>query len=162
MKRKKLEITLNQALQLHQSGQHDEAERLYAQVRRSAPRLFDGWFLSGALAFQRGGHLEQAVQLLTRALQLQPAASQCRLFLGMALADSGRHAEAVSHLRSALPKHPGYAEAWENLVVCLLALERRAEACECVQRALELHPDHAGLLAQHDALQPTSVGAGAV
>lgn len=162
MNRKNLEATLNRALQLHHSGQHDEAERLYAQVRRSAPRLFDGWFLSGALAFQRGGHLEQSVQLLTKALQLQPSASQCRLFLGMALADSGRHSEAVNYLRSGLAKHPEYPEAWENLAVCLLALDRQSEASDCIRRGLELHPDHAGLLARREAMLPIAIGATAV
>jgi hypothetical protein len=57
MNQKQRNSLLEEALALHKSFQHDEAERLYAKVRRECPRDFDAWFLSGAMAFQRGGHL---------------------------------------------------------------------------------------------------------
>jgi protein O-GlcNAc transferase len=138
---KKLQRSLEEAIVLQNAGQFDEAERHYAQVRRSAPKLFDGWYLSGTLAFQRGGHLEKAVDYLTRALRLSAGSSKCKLFLGMALADLGRYAEAEKPLRSALEKHPDHPEAWENLADTLYALGHPTEAADCLRRVLVAQPD---------------------
>lgn len=130
--------TLEEALALHKSMRHDEAEKLYSRVRLAQPRNFDAWFLSGAMAFQRGGHLEEAVHLLTRARKLNPASLECRLFLGMALADLKRFAEAEPHLSAVLKKIPGQPEAWENLVHCRRANGDAGGAVEAARRLCEL------------------------
>ena len=158
MKFKTLQRTLAAGVALQQSGQFDEAERQYAQVRRSAPNLFDGWYLSGTLAFHRGGHLEAAVEFLQRALRIDPRAGSAKLFLGMALADLGRFAEAEQPLRAALLKLPGYAEAWDNLAKILAETGRSAEAGDCRRRALALPRDQAGR-AEPFADRPTVAGA---
>jgi protein O-GlcNAc transferase len=134
---------LDEALTLHRNFQHDEAERIYARVRRECPRDFDAWFLSGALAFQRGGHLEKAVELLEKARKLKADSIECRLFLGMALADLSRFAEAEPHLSWALKKVQNKPEAWENLARCQEALGRPAEAVESMEKAAALQPDSA-------------------
>lgn len=135
MNLKQLTRTLESALALQQSGQHEEARKLYAQARRAAPRVFDCWHLSGALAFQTG-RLEEAIEFLTRARQIEPQNAACKLFLGMALADAGRYAEAEKPLRAALEKYPGKSEAWLNLARTLRALNRpEEEALECERRA---------------------------
>ena len=134
---------LDEALRLHRNLQHDEAERVYARVRRECPRDFDAWFLSGALAFQRGGHLEKAVDLLERARKLKADSIECRLFLGMALADLGRFPEAEPHLWRALKKVQNKPEAWENLARCQKGLGRPSEALESMEKAAALQPDSA-------------------
>ena len=134
--------TLEEALALHRSLRHDEAEQLYASVRQAAPKNFDGWFLSGAMAFQRGNHLDKAIALLSHARKLQPASIECRLFLGMALADAGRHAEAEPLLASALKKAPDRAAAWENLAKCQRALGHSLEAIESLKKMTALQPEN--------------------
>ncbi len=131
---------LGEALALHKELRHDEAERLYSQIRSAAPKNFDGWFLSGAMAFQRGGHLEQAVELLERARRLDATSAPCRLFLGMALADLGRFAEAEPHLTRALKKAPHQAEAWENLSRCQRAMGHAEEAMASLEKFVSLQP----------------------
>lgn len=131
---------LEEALALHKSHQHDEAERLYAKVRRECPRDFDAWFLSGAMAFQRGGHLEKAAELLEKARRLKPDSIECRMFLGMALADLGRLGEAEPHLTRALKKAPHQAEAWENLARCQQAMGHLADALVSMERFVSLQP----------------------
>jgi predicted O-linked N-acetylglucosamine transferase (SPINDLY family) len=140
MNHKQIIKTLEDALALHKSFQHDEAERLYARVRAAAPKNFDAWFLSGAMAFQRGGHLEQAVDLLQRARKIQPISVECRLFLGMALADSSRFAEAEPHLVWVLKKLPAQPEAWENLAHCQRALGHPLEAIESLKKMIAHQP----------------------
>lgn len=139
MNKKTLGRLLDTALVHHKAGRHAEADVLYAQVREAAPRLFDGWFLSGALAIHADRPAD-AVPLLTRALQIESGSSKARLFLGMALADLGRYAEAEKPLRAALQKHPDHPEAWENLANCLMELGRPTEADECQRRVSALRP----------------------
>jgi len=134
---------LEEALSLHQSHQHDEAERIYARVRREYPRDFDAWYLSGAMAFQRGGHLEEAVELLQQARKLNAESLECRMFLGMALADLSRHAEAEPHLVRAVKKAPNRPEVWENLARCQRAIGLPREAMESLEKFTELQPHNA-------------------
>ena len=125
---------------LHKSHQHDEAERIYAKVRRDCPKDFDAWYLSGAMAFQRGGHLEEAIELLQRARKLNADSVECRMFLGMALADLGRHAAAEPHLVRTLKKSPQMAEVWENLARCQKAMGAPHEALESLTKFAEIQP----------------------
>jgi tetratricopeptide (TPR) repeat protein len=134
---------LEEALSLHQAHEHDEAERIYAKVRRECPKDFDAWYLSGAMAFQRGGHLEEAVELLQKARKLNADSVECRMFLGMALADLGRHAEAEPHLARALKKTPHMAEMWENLARCQRAMGLPQEALESLGKFAEIQPTNA-------------------
>lgn len=141
MNQKKILNSIELALEHHRAGQIEEAARIYADVCRAAPRFFDAWYLAGALAFQRGGHLPEAVELLSRALRLKPNSAEAKLFLGMALADAGRFVEAEKWLKSATQKLPGFPEAWENLANAVCALGRPVEAIECLRRVLVLQPN---------------------
>ncbi len=140
MNQKQITRTLEEALALHKSFQHDEAERLYARVRAASPKTFDAWFLSGAMAFQRGNHLDQAIDLLQRARKLQPLSVECRLFLGMALADANRFAEAEPHLSWVLKKIPAQPEAWENLARSQQGLGKPLEAIESLKNMIAHQP----------------------
>ena len=75
MNQKQRTSLLQEALALHRALRHDEAEKIYALVRAAYPRDFDAWFLSGAMAFQRGGHLEKAVDLLEKARKIKSASA---------------------------------------------------------------------------------------
>lgn len=141
MNARQINTRLEEALALHKSLQHDEAERIYAEVRKKAPKNFDAWFLSGAMAFQRGDHLDDAIKLLTRARKLQPLSTECRLFLGMALADANHHAEAEPHLAWVLKRLPGQPEAWENLAKCQRALGKPRDAADSLRAMLAARPD---------------------
>lgn len=140
---------LEEALALHRTLQHDSAERIYSRVRAAYPRDFDAWFLSGAMAFQRGGHLEKAVELLEKARKLKPDSIECRMFLGMALADLGRFAEAEPHLSRALKKAPHQAEAWDNLARCQQGTGHLVEAIESMHKFVSLRPQ---LASAHEQL----------
>jgi protein O-GlcNAc transferase len=143
MKNSSLIQNLEEALALHKALKHDEAERIYAKVRTAAPKNFDAWYLSGAMAFQRGGHLEKAVDLLQKAQKLKPDSMECRLFLGMALADTGRFAEAEPHLSRALKKMPQHAEAWENLARCQKAIGHIKDAIASLEKFVLMRPANA-------------------
>ena len=143
MKPKEVEQALTKALGHHQTGAHDEAAKGYSLVRVADPKNYSAWYLAGALAFQRGGHLPEAVTLLGRARQLQPSSLECRLFLGMALADSGRHADALPHLEAALTRFTEKTEAWDNLAKVHQSLGRPDKAAAALQKLTVLCPNDA-------------------
>ena len=134
---------LEEALGLHKSFLHDEADKIYSLVRRECPRDFDVWFLSGAMAFQRGGHLTEAVDLLTKAKKLNPDSVECRMFLGMALADLKRYSEAEPHLLRAVKKITHQAELWENLAHCQKALGQLKNSIQSCEKFVRLQPANA-------------------
>jgi predicted O-linked N-acetylglucosamine transferase (SPINDLY family) len=65
------------------------------------------------------------------------------MFLGMALADLGRHTEAEPHLSRALKKAPHQAEAWENLARCQQAIGNLADAVASMERFVSIQPANA-------------------
>lgn len=152
MNRNKVLNSIGLALEHHKAGRIEEAARTYAQVCRAAPHFFDAWYLAGALAFQRGGHLPQAIEFLSRALRLNPQSAECKLFLGMALVDAGRHAEAEKPLKAALQKLPAYAEAWESMANVACALGHPVEAVDCLRQVIALLPDRADVRQRLDIL----------
>jgi len=158
MKNSSIIQNLEEALTLHKALKHDEAERVYAKVRAVAPKNFDAWFLSGAMAFQRGGHLEKAVELLQKARKLKPDSIECRLFLGMALADLGRFAEAEPHLSRALKKMPQHAEAWENLARCQRAMGQMREAMVSLEKFAQMRPTNAAAFEQLGEVTAVALG----
>lgn len=137
----KLQQLLQEALAHHGAGRLDQAERLYRQARSEVPRHFDVLHLSGTLALQQGRHAD-AVELLGRALPLNPRSAVCAMRLGLAFASLGRHAEAEEHLRMALRRQNDLPEAWDNLGYVLKARGRLAEAIPCHERAVSLKPDY--------------------
>ena len=62
---------LNTALQHHRSGRLVEAEQVYREILNREPDHPDAMQLLGTLADQCGHH-EQAVELISRAIQLSP------------------------------------------------------------------------------------------
>jgi len=143
----KLQATLQTALGHHRAGRLDQAGRLYDQVRKAAPTLFDPIHLAGTLAYQQGRYPE-SVALLTRALALDPRSAPCAMRLGLALHGLGKPQDAEKHLRASLARAPT-ADAWNALGLVLRALGRPADAVHAFSQAVAAQP---GMAAAHDQL----------
>ena len=124
----------------HQAGRLAEAEVCYRRVHEADPANPDALHLLGVLAGQRGNR-EAAVELIGKAVALQPGSPFFQLNFGNALKDIGRRAEAEASYRRALALDPGYAEGHANLGLLLVDAGRLQEA-ECSLRdAIGLKPD---------------------
>ncbi len=110
----RIQALVQQALAHHREGRLAQAAALYAQARTQAPKLFDAWHLGGTVALQ-AGKAADAVALLERACQLQPADAVCRMRLAVAWLGVGRHAEARTALEALVKAHPTLVAAWDNL-----------------------------------------------
>ena len=120
---------LRRALMLHQSGQGDEAARIYAQILRSHPDQYDSLHFLGVSRLQAACPGE-ALPLLDRAVEVRPGEAAAHVSRALALNGLGRHAEALASADRALALRPGMAEALKPRAVALAALQRDGDASD--------------------------------
>jgi predicted O-linked N-acetylglucosamine transferase (SPINDLY family) len=142
MSPQKINRLLEQAIEHQTAGRFTEAEELYRQILAGAPTNFDAVHLLGTLAYQQN-RMQEAIDLLVRALKIDPKSAVCRMRLGMALLGAGRLEEAEPQLRQAVALKPDFVEGWNNLAYALKLLGLRDAAVECHQRAIRLKPRYA-------------------
>jgi predicted O-linked N-acetylglucosamine transferase (SPINDLY family) len=151
---------LLQAFALHQQGRLSEADQGYRSVLELQPEHFDALHLSGVLALQTN-QPEHAVELIRRALELNPQVAAVHLNHGAALAAMKHYEAARSSYECALALDPAYADAHFNLANALRELGQHRAAAASYGRAAALRPDMADahqqrgcmlfLLAEHEA-----------
>lgn len=130
---------LNRAVEMHQSGQLQEAEKGYRQVLANDPLHADANHLLGLLAYQ-GGFFDQAIELIERAISSDASQAMYHNSLGLAYRDSGANEPAVTSLHRALSLNAGYAEAYDNLGLCYLNVGDDANAIVALEKAIALAP----------------------
>ncbi len=135
----RLTHALRDALADHEAGRHEEAERACARLRETAPRSFEVYHLSGALAYEQR-RFADSVRLLSLARQLDPRSALCAMRLGMALIQVREWDRAEDCLKEAVRLGPGLPEAWEQLALCLKLRSRLTEAIACQRQAAARFP----------------------
>jgi tetratricopeptide (TPR) repeat protein len=88
------------------------------------------------------GRLEEALQLLERAVRLAPDDIGVRNALSLCLQRLDRPAEALQHVDRLLKAHPELAFAHANRGNALIAMGALGQAQQSHQRAIELDPDN--------------------
>ena len=139
-------IQVEEAMQIavghHVAGRLAEAEALYRQVLARSPDHAKALHLLGALACQVG-HLEASIELIGRAIAIDPAVAHYHVDRGEAYRRAGRLEEAVAGYQRAIALKPGLALAHSNLANALWGLGRLDEAMIAAERAIELEPGSA-------------------
>ena len=118
-----LQAKLNQGAALHRQGKLADAERCYAEVLQRQPNHFDALHLLEVIAHQTR-RTERAVELIKRAIGLNPKVAVAHSNLGNALMDLKRPAEALASYDKAIALKPDYAEAHYNRGNALMDLKR--------------------------------------
>lgn len=136
-----LDTLMAQAQALHQAGRIGQAEPLYREVLRRAPRHFDALHSLGMLALS-AGHPQAAADLIAQALAVEPQDASAHGNLGYALHVLGRHVQALDSLDRALAIQPDLLEALNNRGNTLSVLGRHDESLAAFDRALALRPDY--------------------
>jgi tetratricopeptide (TPR) repeat protein len=90
------------------------------------------------------GRNDLAVDLIRRALALDPNYAEAHSNLANALKDNGQLDEAVAACRHAIALRPSYAEAHNNLGNALIGKGRLEEAIAVFRRAIALNPNLSG------------------
>lgn len=133
---------LDLAIALHKRGDLRQAEHIYRQILEHNANHADAWHLLGVIALQEQRH-EQALELIRKAIQLQPTAALMHANLGVAYKALKRWDEAAACYRQALVLQPDYADAQYNLGRLLCEQGKRADAVAAFQQAIRLQPGHA-------------------
>lgn len=135
-----IQQAFDQAVQYHQSGQLQEAERLYRQILAQEPGHANAMHNLGLAAYQAGRN-DLAVDLIRRAIVLKPDFAEAHCNLGNALRGQGQLEEAVAAYHQAVAFRPDFAEAHYNLGIVLKELGRLDDAIITFRRAIALNPD---------------------
>ncbi|HEY1858237.1 tetratricopeptide repeat protein [Acidocella sp.] len=118
-----LKMMFEAGLRHHQVGQLAEAERFYRQVLAIDALHADALHLLGVIANQTGRN-DMAVEIIGKAIKINPTAGDYHYNLGTILINLGRLDEAVVAYNNAIRCRPDYAEAHSNLGNALRDLGR--------------------------------------
>ena len=130
------------ALQRHRAGQLDEAERVYKEILAQAPNCADAMQLLGVVASQKGRN-DIAIDLIQRAIVLQPQTPELYFNLGGIYRAVGRLEESIAHIKRAVELKPDMPGGYANLGLALSEVGRLDEALEVLNKAMELEPHRA-------------------
>ena len=128
------------AVRLHRQGHLDAARRIYTQILAHCPEHSDALHLLGVMAHQAGEYAN-AIQLISRAVRLDPGQASYYLNLGNAYRDSNLLGQAATCFRKAIELKPDYAAAYFNLANCLSVQGELDSAARNYEYALKLKPD---------------------
>lgn len=133
---------LASAVEHHRAGRLREAAAAYEQILAAKPDDPEASHLLGVLRHQQGAY-QRAVELISRAVAMQPNVARYHANLAEAFRALGQFDRAVGCCRTALRLTPNYPEAICNLGLAIQGLGQLDEAAAEFRRAIELRPDFA-------------------
>jgi tetratricopeptide (TPR) repeat protein len=123
-------------LLVNRTGTPDEAAAEYLRLRERRPEE-PAYQLGLARARRSGGQLDEARQLLTDLLRLQPHYPGTLTEIGRVAADQGKWEEAVDWLHKAIAEAPRDRVAYSTLLNCLHQLDQTKEERKNTAKALK-------------------------
>ena len=131
---------LKLAIEAHQAGRLDEAERLYRKILDIDPGHSNANHFLGVI-MHHTGRGEEAAQLIAKAIEREPANSSFHFDLGNVLKALGRLDAAADRHLEAIRLSPDIAEAHTNLGLVLDLQGRAEDAAACHREAIRLKPE---------------------
>jgi tetratricopeptide (TPR) repeat protein len=135
-----LQDELSAALRDHQGGRLEQAARIYQNILAQQPDHADALHLLGVVALQQGNPT-QAVDLIGRAIAVNPSVAAFHCNLAEAYRALGQLDRAAGCCRLALRLRPDYPEAANNLGLILQAQGKCDAVVAQFREALRLRPD---------------------
>ncbi len=129
------------AMRLHQTGQLQQAERLYEQVLTADPRHFDGLNLIGVIALQTDRNA-RAAEFFSRAIAISDQVADVHNNIGEAHRRLGRTDLALVHFGKAAGLDPTFTDARQNFARMLMASGRPDEALVELRNVLSTEPNN--------------------
>ena len=129
------------AVGCHQRGDLTGAARGYREILAQAPRHFDTLLYLGLIEAQHGNAVE-GVNLMRRAVEVNPNAEAAHLNLGNVLLELGRAEESLQCFNRAGGINRRSPMALNSQGLALLEVQRNPEALAAFDRALLLQPDY--------------------
>jgi predicted TPR repeat methyltransferase len=136
---------LQHAIDVHQQGQLDVAEKIYREILKKQPSNADALHFYGVLLHQRG-QSGKAIACIQRCLGIVPGYIDARLNLSNVYQESGDHQQAERALRKVIELDNQNPKAYNNLGVVLRKSKQPDNAVLYLAKAIELSPDNAEFL----------------
>jgi len=137
-----IQETLNMAMEHERSGRLAEAEKLCTEILDRQPNVSAAWHLRAIIA-ARAGRNDIALQMVLRAIAIDPNAADLHANCGEFNRRLGNTEQAIASLRRAVELNPGMPIAWNNLGNALKDRGMIGEALAAYQKATDLQPDFA-------------------
>src|SRR5271165_592456 len=136
-----LSARLNAAIGFHQRGQLAQAQAIYEEILREQPRHFDALHLLGMIAGQ-AGNFQEAVQLIDRALRVDPTNAAAYSNRGIALKGLKRWDAALASFDQAIALKADHV-SYSNRGNVQRELRQFAAALASYEQALAIRADYA-------------------
>jgi len=137
--------SLKKAVQHHQAGELQQAERLYRRILRRDRSHADALHLLGVVAHQQQRNTD-AVNYFSRAIAADAKRAPFYSNLSAAQMSLGEVDRAAENARAAVEIAPEYAGAWYNLGTALQSQGHLEQAAEALERAIRHAPGFAEAL----------------
>jgi tetratricopeptide (TPR) repeat protein len=131
---------LQEAATALDEGRLEEASRICAELIAAEPGYAAAIYLLGVIAYQSGGGIAEARELIERAITIDPHQSRFYNSRGALLYAEDNDHEAAADFRQATLLAPDDSMAWNNLGNALLRLGQVEEAEQAFRRALSRQP----------------------
>jgi tetratricopeptide (TPR) repeat protein len=138
----KIDELIRTGLSFHQQGNIARAEASFREVLKLDRRNFHASYFLGVIAAHTGRH-DQAVELIGRAIAIDPNRPDAHYNRGTALLALQRLEPALASYDKAVGLNPGYLEAWANRGSVLLELARFDQALVSYDKVIGLRPNDA-------------------
>ncbi len=133
--------SIRDAVDHPQAGRFGEAEAIYREILRDTPGHADALHLLGVLNLERG-RLDDAVRMITDAVERKPDNPFYRTNLATAHLERGQVDQAVSHYQNALEIKPDHVDSNNNLGNAYSGTGDFESAAEHYRRTVEILPRH--------------------
>jgi tetratricopeptide (TPR) repeat protein len=134
-----IETLIREALEHHRAGRVEAAASIYEQVLSVNPLHADALHLLGLVVLQ-GRAPENAIELLKKAVSVQPGNWQFQANLAMALFELRRLDEALATYRQAARLNPAEPSLQMGIANCLALRGQLAEAETQLRKITQQHP----------------------
>ena len=123
------------------NGEIDKAKEVYTQLCDMDQNDSESWLMLGALHGELG-NIKLALELVQKAITIQPDFSRAYMTLGHLLRAQGNREQAVEAFRNAVELDEDDAEAVFSLASMLIAQDDIVEGITAYQRAVEIDPQY--------------------
>lgn len=135
-------LSLQEAVLLHQQGHIAQARQIYIDVLDQAPQNFDARHLLG-VTYLQSGEYAVALENIEAALKINPGNAAAYSNLGRVLHETRRYEEALASYDKAIQLKPDFAEAHYNKGNTLREMKRAEEAIVAYERAIQCRNQYA-------------------
>lgn len=133
---------MEKALALHRSGQINEAKIIYQKVLKNNPKNFDAINLLCEIEIRKGEY-ELAIELLEKAILIQPTIAELHINCANLYAMRGMFDNSINKYKSAIKINPNLFEAHYNLGNILHEMKIFDQSLISFNHAVNLAPNSA-------------------